>query len=115
MMPDTPDHRVEMYKLASGRSRRGLPVWAETINVGDVFHNEELTFEERRFAIVARIQASKWYKRENKECGELVYVLDDLASAEDEDEFDSAWDEIYDLADYARVWIHTSHNWEPKT
>jgi hypothetical protein len=84
-----------------------MPVWYETVRLSDVFHNEEMTFEQRRDEIVRRLRASSWVK-----CADdndvLPNLIDELKNAADVDEFDTVWDVIYDYADADRVWIDTS-------
>jgi hypothetical protein len=101
-MPDSPDHRAAMHQLAQQRRKDGLPRWDRTIQLGDVFHNEDMTFEQRRDAIVARVRESGW-----RIDGVLEDLLEELSDAEDSEEFGEQWDEIYDLADEDRVWIET--------
>lgn len=84
--------------------------WVLTVDVTDVFHDEEKPYEERRDAIVGRLRESAWldlrdpegFEREN-----LENLFDELSETADVDEFDSVWDAIYDEADYDRVWIAT--------
>ncbi len=78
--------------------------WLLTINVADVFRNEDMTFEQRRDAIVQRIHASGWIAEDDYTLGDLV---DELGDAADTDDFDAVWDEIYNQADADRVWIAT--------
>lgn len=103
-MPDTVEHRVEMFRLAQERRNGGRPIWDRRIDLSDVFHNEEMTFEQRRNAIVARLRASAWLKGR---ADGLTDLVDELADTADGDEFDGPWDEIYDYADVERVWIAT--------
>lgn len=105
-MPDTADHRADMHVLAQERRRYGLPVWDRRINLADVFHNDEMTFEQIRDAVVAVIRNSGWLDGRD-EWDSLVEAVDNLAEAEDDDEFNGWWAEIYDHADYDRVWIAT--------
>lgn len=105
-MPDTVEHRVEMYRLAQERRAAGKPAWDRKVKLGAVFHNEELTFEERRDAIVKIIRDSPWFK-DYDEGDELPQYVEELADAADADEFDSTWDAVYDIADADRVWIET--------
>lgn len=80
--------------------------WKRTLNLAAVFHNEELTFGQRRDRITARLRASAWYK--SKEVGdELRVLVADLDDALDEAQFDRVWGAIYDEADADRVWIKT--------
>lgn len=105
-MPDTAEHRAEMHQLATERRTAGKPVWDRKIRLADVFHNEDMTFEQRRDAIVARLRGSNWLKGRD-EGDTLVMLVEELADARDADEFDGPWDAIYDEADYDRVWIET--------
>ncbi|WP_043598935.1 hypothetical protein [Nocardia otitidiscaviarum] len=108
-MPRTIDHIVATHQLAADRRRQGRPIWDETIDVSDVFHNEDMSFEEIRDVVVAKIKASRWYRKADPhDFNGVREITDDhLAHADDVDEFDGWWDELYDLADYARVWIKT--------
>lgn len=108
-MPRSVEHIVAIHQLAAERRQQGRPVWAETLDVSDVFHDDELSFEERRDAIVAVLKASRWYRKADQHAfdGVVDIVNDHLAYAENADEFDAWWDELYDLADYDRVWIKT--------
>lgn len=105
-MPDTADHRAEMHKLATERRKAGLPVWDRKINLADVFHNDAMTFEQKRDAIVRRIRASAWFKQYD-EVDDLPQFVEELADTQSGKEFDGPWSEIYDIADYDRVWIAT--------
>ena len=96
-----------MHRLSRERIAAGKPSWAHHISLEDVFHNDDLSFTEKRDAIVARIRASSWYKGYD-ETGDMSEIVEDLAAATDTDEFDAAWDELYDIADADRVWIATS-------
>ncbi len=106
-MPRTVDHIVATHQLAQARRDAGLPVWDRKLNVSDVFRNDAMTVPERRDAIVDRIRRSGWL--DGRGCfDDLVELVNDhLAYAEDADEFDAIWDDIYDHADADRVWIET--------
>lgn len=99
----TVDHIVETHRIARARRAAGQPIWAHHLDVSDVFHNDTLTFEQRRDRIVARLRASVWH-RDSETVQELT---DELADSENGDEFDGPWDGLYDEADYNRVWIRT--------
>lgn len=109
-MPRTIEHIVDMHRLAQDRRTKGQPIWDRKINLSGVFHNDTMTFTERRDAIVRILRASAWMKQraEQDAFGGLAEILDNLAEAEDTEEFDGWWDELYDEADYDRVWIATS-------
>jgi hypothetical protein len=103
-MPRTVDHIVETHRIARARRDAGQPIWAVRLDVSDVFHNEELTFEQRRDLIVTQLRVSAWHRD-----SEMVQELtDELADTQNGDEFDGPWDRLYDEADYDRVWIRTT-------
>lgn len=105
-MPDTAEHRAEMHRIASERRAQGKPIWDRKIRLGDVFHNDALTFEQKRDTIVTRIRNSGWLKGRD-EFDELVLAVEELAESDNVNWFDSVWSLIYDIADYDRVWIDT--------
>ena len=105
-MPDTAEHRADMYQLAQERRKTGKPSWAHKINLRGVFHNDELTFEQKRDAIVRRIRATTWFKQYD-EFDDLPQFVEELADAEDNASFNSLWSDLYDMADADRVWIET--------
>lgn len=107
-MPRTVDHIVETHQIAQERRAAGLPIWDKRIDVSAVFHDDDLSFTERRDAIVERIRKSGWLA-DRDEFDDLVELVNDhLAYAEDVKEFDELWDALYDHADVDRVWIKTS-------
>lgn len=106
VMPRTVEGIVESHRLASNRRATGRVVWDLTLDVSPWYHNEELTFEQRRDAIVRKIRNSPWPKHNE----ELEEILAELAEVRDEDEFNLIWDDLYDIADLDpnyRVWIKT--------
>jgi hypothetical protein len=50
------------------------------------------------------IRASNWY-RGQEEFSTLHNVVDELTDSTDSDEFNQWLDELYDLADYDRIWL----------
>jgi hypothetical protein len=105
-MPRTVEGIVEAHRLATNRKATGRPAWDLTLDVSPWYHNEELTFEQRRDAIVRKIRNSPWPKHNE----ELEEILAELAEVRDEDEFNFIWDDLYDIADldpHYRVWIKT--------
>lgn len=83
-----------------------MPTWSETINLRDVFHNDELDFTKKRDAIVRRVRRSAWFK-DYDEFDELPQLVEELSETTSGDEFDQPWGCIYDIADADRVWIAT--------
>jgi hypothetical protein len=95
-----------MYRLGQQRRATGRPSWEHQLKLADVFHNDDLTFEQKRDEIVRRIRASAWFRGCHKD-DDLVCTVEELADTEDVPAFDYVWDAIYDLADADRVWIET--------
>lgn len=107
-MPRTADHIVHTHRIARQRVADGLPVWAHRIDVSDVFHSDTLTFTQRRDATVKRLKASPWYTTADPiEFDGVHDVVNELGNAEDAEEFDGWWGDLYDLADTDRVYIRT--------
>lgn len=102
-MSRTIEHIVETHQIATARRKAGLPIWDGKFDVSDVFHNAELSFEQRRDAITSRLAASAW-SRQSRTVEDLA---DELADVETVEEFGAVWDAIYDEADADRVWIET--------
>jgi hypothetical protein len=100
------EHLVDMHRLAAERRAAGLPVWSATLRIKQHFTDAEHgpEFEAARDAIVAAVKASGWFRRED-EFSRLHEVVDGLADADGAEEFDAWLDELYDLADYDRVWV----------
>ena len=105
-MPDTAEHRADMFRLSRERIAAGKPSWEHRVSLEDIFHNEELTFEEKRDGIIRRIRATAWFKGCHQD-DDLVYLVEELAETEDATSFDSLWSDLYDIADADRVWIAT--------
>jgi hypothetical protein len=105
-MPDTAEHRADMYRLGQERRAAGLPSWEHRLNLADVFHNDDLTFEQKRDAIVRRIRATAWFKSYD-EYDDLPQFVEELADTKGGHEFNGPWSCIYDIADVDRVWIAT--------
>ena len=75
--------------------------WIHRLDVGDVFHNDDLTFPEKRDEMVRRIRALPIISTR------LSDIADNLAAAETPDEWDDPWDDFYDYADERRIWVAT--------
>jgi hypothetical protein len=102
----SPEFKADIHRLVRERRAQGLPVWKSTLRLKDIFHNEAMTFEERRDAIVRQVRASSWFK-EYGDFDDLPQFVDELSEAETPGDFDSIWDEIRDIATCDRVWIET--------
>jgi hypothetical protein len=105
-MPATPDHKAEMFTLAQERRRAGKPSWEHRINLADIFHNDDLSFAEKRDAVVRRLRATTWFKAKD-EYDSLSQYVEELSETEDIVGFGQVFDAIYDEADYDRAWIAT--------
>lgn len=85
-----------------------MSTWKHKLELSDLFHNEQFSFEQRRDAIVERIKAQPWYApAERGDDDELWWIIDELADTDNADYFDKVWDAFYDWADSVRVWVNT--------
>jgi hypothetical protein len=79
--------------------------WDHTLKLADVFHNDALTLERKREIIADRI-----VKRlgKNDEFGEeFTDLAEELRNTDTVASFDRVWNDVYDAANYHRVWIET--------
>jgi hypothetical protein len=83
-----------------------MPRWTYTIMLGDVWRDENLTFEKRRDVITDRLRSSTWVTHAGPD-SDLAVLVEDLAETPDVEEFDALWNELYDYADTDRAWIDT--------
>lgn len=113
---DTAEHRAEMHRIATDLRSRGIDPWhGGRVDVSDVFHNDDLTFEQKRDAIVARIKRLPAYKQAEASYADpdsdydkdLYNLVDEMSDVDDVQHFDFVWSAFYDWADYARVWVKT--------
>lgn len=81
-----------------------MTAWQSVLQLKDVFHDEDRTFIERRDLIVTRIKAQDWYDEDDMD---LEWVVEELAAAPTEEEFDAYWNDFYDWADTHLVWVET--------
>lgn len=90
-----------------------MPTWLHKLELSDVFHDDDKSFEDKRDAIVERITSSSWYQDRMessiilKEKDVLLGIVEDLIFASDYDEFDDVWNDFYDWCDAKRVWVET--------
>lgn len=79
--------------------------WKHKVRTGDVFANDELSFEERRDELVRRLRMSP-AAIDGINGEELVALLEEAAETKTTDDFDSVWDDIYDLCDGGQwLWL----------
>jgi hypothetical protein len=76
--------------------------WRKKLDVSDVFRGDA-PFAERRDEMVRRVRALDPHDND----GELQDIADELADAQDGDEWDGPWDLFYDWADATGVWVVT--------
>lgn len=81
--------------------------WTYRLDLKNVFHDESLTFVERRDEIVKRIRTSDFYDAEAGDDLDLDSIVDWLSNAEDVAAFDEFWTDFYDWCDDNRVWVGT--------
>lgn len=76
-----------------------MTIWRHIIELYDLFHeNEDKPFTDLRDGVCDRLAASAAAIPED--------LIDDLRYTQDEDEFDEAWQYVYDWADSNRVWLN---------
>lgn len=82
-----------------------MPKWNETIKAVRI---EDGDFDTNRDNFASALERSKWFK-ESEEYGDLWQLWDEIKDAETVEHFDYCLAEIYDLADYDRIWITFDH------
>lgn len=80
--------------------------WTLTIDLSEVFHAEDLEFDDKKAKIVHILRTSGWMDR-SAVPNMLRTAIDNLEHILDVVDFDHAWERIYDIADAERVWIET--------
>lgn len=88
--------------------------WKHRVNVAQAFQSDDLTFEQRRDHCVQQLRTlSFWPKdlyelaRADESTLRLWDLVDELADTDEEDWFNSVWNQVYDWADANDVWIET--------
>jgi hypothetical protein len=86
-----------------------MAVWLHEINVSAFFEahleDEDFDFVASRDGIVATFRAAM---KTNAALDEMfAELIDELADSSDTDDFDVVWQEVYNVADFERVWIKT--------
>jgi hypothetical protein len=74
------------------------------IKLGDVLRNEDMTFEQIRDETVDRIRQSGWYDWDPR----VAELTDEIAQTIGPEDFDEAFQVLYDYAAEVRVWIATT-------
>ena len=83
-----------------------MPVWHLTVKLGSLWR-EPMAFPLKRDAVVEIIKGSGW-RDLTGDPDEFDSALEELSETLSIPEFDAAFSDLYDLADYDRVWIETS-------
>lgn len=83
--------------------------WNHSLELYDVWKDEDRSFEERRDVIVERIKAMPLYVEDHEHedfDDELWWIVDEMGDTDTEDYFNICWDAFYDWADDMRVWVN---------
>lgn len=78
--------------------------WKHTLKLKDVFHRDDMTFEQRRDEIVHRIKTSPFWDEYDDD---LPNLTDELQRALDTTAFDETWSAFYYWFDENLVWVET--------
>lgn len=101
-MARTLDGIVAAHTAAAARRAAERPVWDETIQIKKYLNNDDLSFGQIRDRVAQALRASRWVTKGDET---LRMAVENLEEATDEDDFNAALDEVYDLADTDRVWL----------
>lgn len=101
------DHRAEMAKIVAERKAQGKSAWERTVNLKGIINNSDMTLLEVRDAAVRAIRASGWVDvRADDE--DFILLIEELEECETKEDFNYLFNEVYNYADYDRVWIATA-------
>lgn len=89
-----------------------MAAWRHKVDVSKWFQDDTLSFEDQRDGIVGELSRVLGGQNVVRDVGERTFVLltdiiQDLTEAEDEDEFNGYWTDLYNWADDNLVWIGT--------
>jgi hypothetical protein len=80
--------------------------WDYIVKIGDVLHDDTLSFEQKRDEVARRILASGAVREDTDRSVDLRALAEELQDAADVDEYDWIMDDIYDLADTGKfLWV----------
>lgn len=109
-MPRSIEHIGAVAEIVAERHTAGKPMWDELIDLTDLWaqfdDGDDASFVEVRDQVVARLRASRWVSSSDED-SPLRDLVDELAYSDTVDEFDDNLDDLYDLADVARVVLQT--------
>lgn len=110
--PPTGHHRGWRYRIDVSA------IWAEFSDDVEMSHFNDDVFRAHRDAIVAILKRAPDYPSDDQRAhpdfgwhtpqGAFYEIVDEIAIADDADEFNAAWEGLYDWADERRVWIATT-------
>lgn len=102
-MTRTLQHIVATRQVTNERSK---PVWDGSLRLKQHLNGavDGPEFTAARDAVVAAIQTNVWFTSQD-EWSDLHMVVDGLAAAQNAHDFDGGLGDLYDLADYDRIWI----------
>lgn len=81
-----------------------MPVWNHTLQIADIFHDDDMPLKEKRDEIVKRIKDAPFFDESD---ADLIEVVEELAEVDSIMYFDAVWDAFYDWCDDNRVWVAT--------
>lgn len=81
--------------------------WKHKIQLGDVFHNDDLEWHVKVKAIADRFSVLDKPFEGTDELIDLHDLVEELREQANPDDFDEVWDVIYDWCDQNSVWLET--------
>lgn len=80
-----------------------MGVWNDTLPLADVWHNDDMTWEQKRDTAAERIKCLPHWGHDD----ELEQLVEEMEDCDTVSWFDQVWDAFYDWADAERVWVET--------
>lgn len=99
------DQLVDTHRAAAELRSQGKPIWQGTVDLSSVYHEEFDVFADKAQAVAQAFRASGWVRGQTTDS--LMLLVEELEESEDVEVFDCVMSNIYDAADYDRVWIKT--------
>ena len=82
-----------------------MRTWNYKININQYLGDESLPEGERAALAIRALQAGRYCFPQPSLVGQLLDGMREAAQAEDWDGFDEHLDQVYNLADRARIWL----------
>lgn len=79
--------------------------WLYRLEVGDIFRSDVPPAE--KFPVIADRTEALARTMPPRMAGDFLAVASEIRVAENAEEFDEWWHQLYDLADHYRVWVNT--------